>query len=58
MITDTFFKWRNSVKKIFCHHEYVYQTTPYFLPYIDWYECRKCGQRVYNPPKELVVHDD
>lgn len=30
----------------------------YFLPYMDWYECRKCGRRVYNPPKELVVHDD
>lgn len=54
MITDAIYE----LKKLFCHHEYVYQTTPYFLPYIDWYECRKCGRRVYNPPKELVVHND
>ena len=54
MITDAVYE----LKKLFCHHEYVYRTTPYFLPYIDWYKCRKCGRRVYNPPKELVVHDD
>lgn len=57
MITDTFFKWRNSVKKIFCHHEYVCHSVSYFLEFITYYKCKKCGRLTYNPPKELVVHN-
>lgn len=53
MITDSFYKMIEVWKRELCHHEYVRKRY-----YSDFYECRKCGRRVYNPPKELVVHDD
>lgn len=57
MISDVFFQLHNSLKKLFCHHEYVYHSVPYFLELIGYYECKKCGRLASNPPDELVVHD-
>ncbi len=57
MISDVFFQLHNSWRKLFCHHEYVYHSVPYFLEFITYYKCKKCGRLIYNPPRELVVHN-
>ena len=53
MITDALYE----LKKLFCHHEYVCHSVPYFLEFITYYKCKKCGRLTYNPPRELVVHN-
>ncbi len=58
MITDAFYKWRQSTRKLFCHHEYVYHSVPYFLEFIGYYECKKCGRVTCNLPESLVIHND
>ena len=60
MITDLWFKMWFNIKKLFCHHEYVYQSAPDLVHhwYGYWYRCRKCGRITCDPPQKLIVSEE
>lgn len=55
MITDTWFKFKEWCRQLFCHHEYVANRKLFTNDF--YYICRKCNRRVNETPKELQVHD-
>ncbi len=58
MIIEDWFKFKQWIQQLFCHHEYIYKRGSLLFSVPSYYVCRKCGKVSLDVPEKLIVKDD